>query len=114
MTAPSEAYLHRYFVRKHFLSLLTQLREKGTPEVWLDLPLGTWRQWMPDQHGALSTLPDCLTARQLQEKLGLPAELASCFACLFARVRPMGSEASALWTEPRHRGAMLEARDGDG
>ena len=101
-----QAYLHKLFVRKHLIAVL---RSSPTALVaFRHLPLRVWRAWTPDQEDCLGDIPDAMTALGLQELLGgVPAELATCWACLLLPVRRMAPEAQALWRDPRERPHMI-------
>ena len=66
--ARQDAYLHRFFVRKHLIALIRRSAEVYS--AWLDLPLMYWREWVPDKSGALRGFPDSMTGRAVMALLG--------------------------------------------
>lgn len=107
-TERDKSYLHKLFVRKH---LISEIRSSAwTQCAFLGLPLSVWGQWIPDEKGATKGVPRATTARELAAAMGgVPAELVSCYGCLFLPIRKMSPEARGHWTDPSRKPAMLAA-----
>ncbi len=114
VTPPTEAdirlkrfpYIHTFFVRKHVLALL---RRPGHAGLLRDVPMQLLRRWCADRHCVLSGIPDDATATEVEERMGVPAMMLSCWGCLFQGVQRAGPQAVALWTDPGHRQAVEAA-----